>query len=129
MHSQAPLFHTYSNQKSGFSHYLPRDEPHRATPTQEDRIPAPLLPLGLSSLSTVSPLTARRVAPVSLTPSPLGRLYWEQFLGHVLGRPAKHLEKASNKVSEEHHNISSHTITKVCFYSPRFSNANTAKYA
>jgi len=81
------------------------------TPTQEDRLPSPA-PSSLSSLSAVSPLTALRAAPVSLTPS-LGRLYREQLIGHVLGWPAEHLEKASNKVNEEHHNISSHAITKV----------------
>jgi len=75
-------------------------------PTQENRLPS------LSSLSAVSPLTALWAAPVSLTPS-LGRLYREQLIGHVLGWPAEHLEKASNKVNEEHHNISSHAITKV----------------
>jgi len=83
------------------------------TPTQEEgpRLPSPA-PSSLSSLSAVSPLTALRAAPVSLTPT-LGRLYREQLIGHVLGWPAEHLEKASNKVNEDHHNISSHAITKV----------------
>jgi len=81
------------------------------TPTQEDRLPSPA-PSSLSSLSAVSPLTALRAAPVSLTPS-LGRLYKEQLIGHVLGWPAEHLENACKKVTEEHHSVTSHVITKV----------------
>jgi len=101
--SRQPSIHTVTS-----SQMSPQSPP---TPTQEDRLPSPA-PSSLSSLSAVSPLTALRAAPVSLTPS-LGRLYKEPLIGHVLGWPAEHLEKACNKVSEDHHSVTSHVITKV----------------
>jgi hypothetical protein len=67
-----------------------------------------------SSLSHVvsSPLTALKPQPPSLTPS-LAKLYRESLIGHVTGWPAEAIEKACQRINDEHQNLSNLGITRV----------------
>jgi hypothetical protein len=67
-----------------------------------------------SSLSMVSssPLTALKSHMISLTPS-LSKLYKDSLIGHVVGWPAEGVERASQRVNEDHNSISNLLITKV----------------
>lgn len=73
---------------------------------------------GHTSPSVLSPSLQSKLTlhtlppPIQLTPS-LSRLYREDLIGHVLSWPAEQVEKCSNRVGEETHQISSHGITKV----------------
>ena len=67
-----------------------------------------------SSLSQVvsSPLTALKPQLPSLTPS-LAKLYRESLIGHVTGWPAEAVEKACQRINDEHQNLSNLCITRV----------------
>ena len=68
-----------------------------------------------SSLSQVvasSPLTALKPQLPSLTPS-LAKLYRESLIGHVTGWPAEAVEKACQRINDEHQNLSNLGITRV----------------
>lgn len=80
--------------------------------------------VSLSSMSSVSnaagnlsqvvasPLTALKPQPPSLTPS-LAKLYRESLIGHVTGWPAEAVEKACQRINDEHQNLSNLAITRV----------------
>lgn len=59
-----------------------------------------------------SPLTALKPQLPSLTPS-LGKLYKESLIGHVVGWPAEAVERAAQRVNDDHNNICNLGITKV----------------
>merc|ERR1711981_1352075 len=50
--------------------------------------------------------------PPLITPS-LSRLYRESLISHVIGWPAESVEKACQRVNEDHSNLSNHHITRV----------------
>lgn len=50
--------------------------------------------------------------PPLITPS-LSRLYRETLISHVIGWPAESVEKACQRVNEDHSNLSNHHITRV----------------
>jgi hypothetical protein len=59
-----------------------------------------------------SPLTALKPQLPSLTPS-LAKLYRESLIGHVTGWPAEAVEKACQRINDEHQNLSNLCITRV----------------
>ena len=67
-----------------------------------------------SSLSQMvsSPLTALKPQLPSLTPS-LAKLYRESLIGHVTGWPAEAVEKACQRINDEHQTLSNLCITRV----------------
>ena len=66
----------------------------------------------LSNLVSSSPLTALKPQPPSLTPS-LSRLYRESLITHVVGWPAEAVERAAQRVNDDHNGISNLGITRV----------------
>lgn len=69
----------------------------------------------MSSLSQVmsnSPLTSLRPQLPSLTPS-LSKLYREQLISHVTNWPAEAVEKACQRINDEHQTLSNLAITRV----------------
>lgn len=64
---------------------------------------------GLMGMSSLNSLKSQLP---SLTPS-LGKLYRESLIGHVIGWPAEGVERACQRVNEDHNNISNLGVTKV----------------
>lgn len=69
-------------------------------------------PNPLSQMVSSSPLVGLRPQPPTLTPS-LARLYKESLINHVVNWPAETVERASQRLNEEHNQISNLAITRV----------------
>ena len=66
----------------------------------------------VSNLVSSSPLTALKPQVPQLTPS-LAKLYKDSLISHVVGWPAESVERAAQRINEDHNNISNLGITQV----------------